>query len=103
MESDTLNLCPICQSIRDHTLTEEEIREGIAMIRLRHEEYEAAVTFYNLLDQVEPDEQEFRTLKTKLDTLAAPFSDNQAFIAFTERKRYLKWPEAFRKMLEKNT
>jgi len=56
----------------------------------RRREYEVAKRYYDLLDRVpEADEQELLRLKTELDEILAPYADNQALVAFLERKRLL--------------
>ncbi len=54
----------------------------------RRREYEVAKRYYDLLDQVpQADETTLEKLKAELDELLAPYADNQALVAFLERKR----------------
>jgi predicted ATP-binding protein involved in virulence len=54
----------------------------------RRKEYEVAKRYYALLEQVpKADEAELAQAKDELDELLAPYSDNQAFVAFLELKR----------------
>ncbi|NJK32340.1 MAG: AAA family ATPase [Deltaproteobacteria bacterium] len=56
----------------------------------RRREYEVATRYYDLLDRMpDADEAELARLKAELDELTAPYADNQAFVAFLERKRAL--------------
>ncbi len=56
----------------------------------RQKEYEVAVRYFKLLEQLpSADQAEVARLKTELDTILAPYSDNQAFVAFLEFKREL--------------
>lgn len=58
--------------------------------RRRHE-YEVASHYYDLLEQIpEADEVELAKLKAELDTILAPYSDNQAYVAFLELRRHMQ-------------
>lgn len=54
----------------------------------RTREYEVAKRYYELLERFpKADEAELAKAKDELDELLAPYSDNQAFVAFLELKR----------------
>jgi predicted ATP-binding protein involved in virulence len=56
----------------------------------RRREHEVATRYYALLDSVpDADEVELSKLEAELDRIVAPYADNQAFVAFLERKREL--------------
>jgi predicted ATP-binding protein involved in virulence len=54
----------------------------------RRREYEAAKRYYDLLDRMPgADPDELARIKAELDEIIAPYADNQAYVAFLERKR----------------
>lgn len=54
----------------------------------RRREYEAAKRYYDLLDRMpDADPDELARIKAELDAIVAPYADNQAYVAFLERKR----------------
>ena len=56
----------------------------------RQQEYEVATRYFKLLEQLHgADQAETAWLKNQLDTILAPYSDNQAYVAFLELKRGL--------------
>lgn len=72
----------------------EDITEKIMGVEIpqrserRRREYDVAKRYYDLLERVpQADEAELARLKNELDELLAPYSDNQAFVAFLELKR----------------
>lgn len=74
----------------------EDITEQIMGVELpqrserRQREYEAARRYYELLDQMpDADDPTLARLKAELDEIVAPYADNQAFVAFLERKRLI--------------
>lgn len=74
----------------------EDIAEQIMGVEIpqrserRQREYEAARRFYELLDQMpDADDPTLLRLKAELDEIVAPYAENQAFVAFLERKRLL--------------
>lgn len=74
----------------------EDITEGVMAVELPQRSYryqqmhQAAKQYYTLLqDSKQASDEEKERLKTKLDELSAPFSDNIAYHAFLEMERMM--------------
>ncbi len=93
---ELVNLDENAEAVPYADLSPEDIAEHIMGVDLpqrserRRKEFEAATRYYELLEQIpDADETELARLKAELDKLQAPYAENQAFVAFLERKRML--------------
>jgi predicted ATP-binding protein involved in virulence len=91
-----VNLDPDAEDVPYANESPEDIAEHVMGVDVpqrserRRREAEAAERYYTLLDQLpDVDEAELARLKAELDELTAPYAENQAFVAFLERKRAL--------------
>lgn len=91
-----LNLDPGAEDVPYADQSPEDIAEHIMGVKVpqrserRRKEADAAMRYYDLLDQLPTaDEGEIARLKAELDELTAPYAENQAFVAFLDRKRAL--------------
>ncbi|MFV8756293.1 AAA family ATPase [Nannocystaceae bacterium ST9] len=91
-----VNLDPDAEDAPYANESPEDIAEHIMGVDVpqrserRRKEFEAAKRYYDLLDQVPAaDEAELARLKAELDEIVEPYVENQALVAFLERKRAL--------------
>lgn len=91
-----VNLDPDAEDAQYADASPEDIAEHIMGVEVpqrswrRERASEVAERYYTLLDQLpDADEVEVERLRGELDELLAPYAENQAFVAFLERKRAL--------------